>query len=277
MNVTESDVEYYRHGGEPLLARLYRPDGPGPFPAVVDVHGGAWTSGDRFMTSETDSYLAANGIVVLALDFRLGAAAKYPGQVAEVNAGIRWLKAHAAELGSREALVGGVGSSSGGHVILLNALRPADPRLAALPLPDHPGTTADLAYVVACWPVADPLARYRMARERGLERLVEAHHTFWADEAEMAEGNPQLVLERGAATHLPPALIVQGTNDDNLTPDMAERFAAAYRAAGGSVDLQLFEGQPHGFIKRDLTAPAARRALALIAAFVHDRSQTTAA
>ena len=273
---TESDVEYYRHGDEPLVARVYRPDGPGPFPAVVDVHGGAWTSGDRFGTAEIDAALAASGVVVLALEFRLGDAARYPGQVADVNAGIRWLKAHAAELGTRPELVGGVGSSSGGHVILLNAVRPADPSLAVLPLPSDPAITAELAYVVACWPVADPLARYRMARETGKDRLVEAHHVFWPGEAEMTAGSPQLILERGEATHLPPALIIQGTSDDNLPDGMAARFVDAYRARGGSAELELFPGQPHGFIKRGLDGEAPRRALERITGFVHDRSRAAA-
>jgi acetyl esterase/lipase len=273
---TESDIEYLRHDGEPLLARLYRPAGAGPHPAVVSIHGGAWTANDRFSTAETDRYLAANGVVVLALDLRLGAVAKYPGQVVDANAGIRWLKAHAEEVGSRPELVGAVGSSSGGHVALLCALRPADPRFTTGAVPGAAGVTAEVAYLVVCWPVADPLARYRMARDRGNERLVEAHHTFWADEAEMAAGNPQLLLERGEATHLPPALILQGTADDNLPPDSASRLAAAYRAAGGSADLQLFEGEPHGFIKRDPSAHEPRRALAAIAAFVERHSRAAA-
>jgi acetyl esterase/lipase len=270
---TESDVEFFRHGDEPLLAHLYRPDGPGPFPAVVSIHGGAWTSNDRFSTAETDRFLAASGIVVLALDVRLGQVAKFPGQVVDANVGIRWLKAHAEELGSRPGLVGGVGSSSGGHVVLLTALRPTDPTLACLPLAGAPEITAELAYVVACWPVADPLARYRLAQERGNEHLLTAHGIFWRDEAEMAAGNPQLVLERGEATHVPPALIVQGTADDNLPPDSAQRLAEAYRRAGGTADLQLFAGEPHGFIKRDPAAAGPRRALETIAAFVLEHAR----
>ena len=100
-----------------------------------------------------------------------------------------------------------------------------------------------------CWPISDPLARYRMVKEKGNTRLVEAHDAYWASEAEMEEGNPQLILERGeAATPLPPAIVVQGTADDNVTPDMADRFAAAYRARGGALDLHKFDGQPHTFI-----------------------------
>ena len=217
--------------------------------------------------------MAASGIVVLALDVRLGQVAKFPGQVVDANVGIRWLKAHAEELGSRPGLVGGVGSSSGGHVVLLTALRPTDPALACLPLAGAAEVTAELAYVVACWPVADPLARYRLAQERANEHLLKAHATFWKDEAEMAAGSPQLVLERGEATHLPPALIIQGTADDNLPPDSAQRFADAYRAAGGAADLHFFAGEPHGFIKRDPTAEGPRRALETIAAFVLDQAR----
>jgi acetyl esterase/lipase len=88
----------------------------------------------------------------------------------------------------------------------------------------------------------------------------------------MAEGNPQLILERGDPVEKPPALIMQGTADDNLTPDMAANFAAAYRKAGGAISFHSFEGQPHAFIGRDPTAPDALWALGLIAVFI--RHQT---
>src|SRR5205085_8828579 len=124
------------------------------------------------------------------------------------------------------------------HQLLLWALKPQDPRYAALPLADALGEDAHLPYLVLCWPISDPLARYRMVREKGNTRLVEAHDAYWRSEDEMAEGNPQLILERGeAAMPLPPAIIVQGTADDNVTPDMADRFSAAYRARGGRLAL----------------------------------------
>jgi acetyl esterase/lipase len=149
--------------------------------------------------------------------------------------------------------------------LLLNALRPRDPRYAAIPLAE---ADASLAFAVVCWPVADPLARYRAVQERGNDRLVDAHHQFWPSEEAMAEANPQLILERGEASEMPPALIMQGTADDNLTPNMAANFAAAYRKAGGSIAFHSFKGQPHAFIARDPAAPDAQRALGLIADFI---------
>ena len=71
------DIEFLRHGDAPLLARLYRPRGDGPFPALIDVHGGAWASGDRLNNAPLDEALAKSGIVVLAIDFRMPPAHRY--------------------------------------------------------------------------------------------------------------------------------------------------------------------------------------------------------
>lgn len=267
-SVQQRDVEYLHHGDLRLAARLYQPDGPGPFPAVVEVHGGAWTSGDRFGNVAIDTALAKAGVVVLALDFRMPPDGVYPDAVADVNFGIRWLKAHAGEFRSRADLVGGVATSSGGQTLLLCALRPNDPRYSAIPLPESAATDARLHFVAVGWPIANPLARYRMAKERANEKLVASHDAYWRTENAMAEGNPQLILERGEVkADLPPLLIVQGTNDDNVTPDMADKFTAAYRNAGGTVELHKFEGQPHSFIKEPL-GPAGLEALGFITRFV---------
>jgi acetyl esterase len=268
--VETRDIEYRRQDGAPLMARLYRPKGAGPFPAVVEVHGGAWASGDRLNNAPLNEALAKSGIVVLAIDFRMPPQHRYPASIADINFATRWLKAHAEEFGSRRDLVGGLGTSSGAHQLLLSALKPDDRRYAALPLA---GEDARLPYLVLCWPISDPLARYRMVKEKGNTRLVESHDAYWASEAEMEEGNPQLILERGeAATPLPPAILVQGLADDNVTPDMADRFAAAYRGRGGSLDLHKFEGQPHTFIPRDPGSDASRQATEKLRDFVLKRA-----
>ena len=274
--VETRDLEYRRAADGPLLARLYRPKGRGPFPALVEVHGGAWASGDRLNNAPLDLALAKSGIVVLAIDFSMPPRHRYPASIADIHYATRWLKAHAAEFGSRADLVAGLGTSSGAHQLLLSALKPDDPRYAALPLlaPESgAGSDARLPYLVLCWPISDPLARYRMVKEKGNTRLVEAHDAYWASEAEMAEGSPQRIVESGEAAGLPPAIVLQGTADDNVTPDMADRFAAAWRAKGGSLDLHKFDGQPHTFVMRDPTSDAARRACELARDFVLTRAR----
>ena len=270
MPIHTEDLEYHHPAGAPLLARFYRPEGRGPFPAALEVHGGAWTSGDRFNNVAIAEHLAAHGIAVLSIDFRMPPEARYPETVADVNYGIRFLKANAERFATRRELVGGLGTSSGGHLLLLNVLRPRDPHYASAQLS---GADASLAFAIACWPVADPLARYRAVQERGNDRLVEAHHQFWPSKEAMAEGSPQLILERGEPVEKPPALIMQGTADDNLTPDMASNFAAAYTRAGGSITFHEFPGQPHAFIPRDPASPDAQRALGLITDFIHHQTR----
>jgi acetyl esterase len=272
-DVIAEDIEFGRADDVPLIARLYRPRDVVGFPAIVEVHGGAWTGGDRFNNVVMHNAIAAIGTAVLAIEFRLAPAAPYPAGIADVNLGIRWLKANIARLGGDPAKIGGLGTSSGGHQLLLNVLRPHDPRYTALALANSADVDASLDYVVVCWPISDPVARYKMARETGNERLVKNHHAFFGDEATMAEASPQRILESGEAPPLPPALLIQGTADANVTPDMADRFAAAYAKAGGRITLRKFEGEPHTFVSVNPESPASVEALRLITDFIRDQTR----
>lgn len=271
-DVSVEDITYRATEAGPLLARLYRPAGKGPFPALVSVHGGRWVSADRLTNTVIDQALAQAGIVTLALDFRMPPAVRYPEPVADINFAIRWLKQSAQRLGSTPALVGGIGTSSGGHQLMLNVLRPRDPRYAAIPLP---GSEADatLPYVIACWPVLDPLARYRMAKQKNMELHVKSHDAYWQDEASMAEGNPQLIVERGESKSLPPLLLVQGTGDTTVPPEMTQLFADAYRAKGGEAVLETFAGKAHTFITQEPNDPLSKDAIAGIIRFVQRQAE----
>ena len=267
-DIRVEDVEYLRHPTGPLLARLYQPKGTKPLAALVSMHGGRWTRETRLTNAVIDEALARDGSLVMALDIRMPPVAGYPDCLADINYAIRWLKGCARKLGVAEEHVGGIGTSSGGHQITLSAMRPHDPRYAALAGPD--GIDASLGFIIACWPVLDPLARYKMAKAKGMDDHVAAHHAYWPDEAAQAEGNPQMILDRGEPAELPPALVIQGTGDVILPTDMADKFAAAYRKAGGSVDLRKFDGQPHTFITKEPADPASIEAVEVIKAFVRE-------
>jgi acetyl esterase len=271
-DVRTEDVVYRKGQSGDLLARLYLPGGDGPFPAVVSVHGGRWVSQSRLTNEVIDATLARAGIVVMAIDFRMPPAAKYPEPIADINFAIRWLKHMAGQLKSNECLVGGLGTSSGGHQTMLNAMRPRDPRYFSMALPGS-AANAELAYVVACWPVLDPLARYAMAKQKNMERHIQSHDAYWPDEETMGEGNPQLILERGEPAFMPPALLIQGTGDKIVPPEMSRRFADAYQARGGSVTLRLFDGQPHTFITKNPEIAASREAIDLITSFVLEQAE----
>ena len=274
--ITVEDVEYLRHGDKPLLARIYKPRGTGPFPLIVDVHGGAWCNKDRTSDAGTDEPLAKSGVVVVSLDFRMPPEAGYPASLADVNYAIRWCKSRARELYTRPELVGIIGVSSGGHQAMLTAMRPQDPRYGALPLPARSPVDATVRAVILCWPVIDPLGRYQYAKQnlggalkKHAENWIQFHDRYWVNEAAMAEGNPTAALERGETVQMSPVLYLQGTADIAHPAENRDRFIANYRKAGGRVELHLFEGVGEAFITNDPTSPASRSAIDKIIEFVH--------
>ena len=249
---TTEDLEYLRHGDRGLKLRLYKPRGAGPFPAVVDVHGGAWGKGSLEDCRGRDEVLAKSGLLVAALDFRDGNDG-YPTALVDINYAIRWLKARAAQLQTRTDLVGICGQSSGGHLAMLAAMRPSDPRYTAVALPaGSPAVDATVRSVAMAWPVINPLSRYRNAlteRAKGstwVGDIPERQASFWKNDENMTDGNPVLMLERGEKVPVPPALWVQGRPDpihDYRDPESPvalnepERFAASYRKAGGTIEI----------------------------------------
>ncbi len=245
-NVQTKDVEYRRDGSRSWLAMIYQPEGSGPFPAVLDIHGGAWNNGVRTDNPSIAEGLAASGVVVVSIDFRMGGKDPYPSSLADINYATRWLKAHASECNADAETVGGLGVSSGGHLIMLSAMRPRDPRYAALPLADAPGADATLAYTISCWGVLDPYGRYRMAEERGNTALMANHERYFGDVETMQEANLLRILAEGEPVELPPTLLIQGTADVGVPQGMVEKAAELYAAAGGEVELALFKDMPHG-------------------------------
>ena len=116
-----ADIEYLCHGDKPLIARVFTPRGEGPFPALVECHGGAWCLSNRLGERLRHEAMASQGIVSIALDFRSGTEDPYPASVADINYAVRWTKANARALKTRPDLVGLSGQSSGGHLAMLVA------------------------------------------------------------------------------------------------------------------------------------------------------------
>jgi len=265
-----ADVEYLRHGDKPLLARVFKPRGEGPFPALVECHGGAWCLSDRTTERLRHEFMAARGIVSIALDFRSGNEDPYPASMQDINYAVRWAKFSARDLKTRPDLVGLSGQSSGGHLAMLVAMRPHDPRYAAIPLPAGAAHDASVRCVIMSWPVINPLSRYRHAK-RALagptpadwpKSIIPRHDSYWLNEANMEEGNPTMALERGEKVLTPPAVWYQGRGDivhDYKDPESPfdgnepQRFCAAYRKAGGDIALEYIDAERHTGRSPDLS------------------------
>ena len=260
------DVEFRRDPVRTLMARIYQPQGTGPFPSLLDLHGGAWNNQDRTANAPMDESLAASGLLVVAIDLRRAPEAPYPASIQDANYGVRWLKAKAREWKGDPATVGALGSSSGGHEIELCAMRPNDPRYNAHPLPEASNIDATLPYVVARSPVSDPFARYQQAERRQWAEMIQNSKTYFNPWETIYDGNPQLILERREPVTLPPVYILQGELDDNVLPAVQEKFAATYRAGGGECELEIFKGCEHRWVAKP--GPQTDRAYERIKAFI---------
>lgn len=245
MAMLTEDIVYRSIDGRKLKALIMRPAGDGPWPAMVCMHGGAWITGDRNVPRYMAERLAARGFVVMSIDFRMAPGHMYPSSLRDANYAIRWLRQHAADYCVDETSIGGLGFSSGGHLMLLAAMRPERGEYTA-DLPDElRNFSAALDWVVTCSGVLDPLARYRMAQQAGYADIIACHDKYFGNEANMREGNPPMLLERGERVELPPLLMFQGGADPRLPPDTATRVAELYRAAGGEADALLNPGLGH--------------------------------
>jgi acetyl esterase len=252
--------------GRPLMARIYQPKGPGPFPVLLDLHGGAWNNKDRFANQPMDRAVAASGVLVVAIDMTLAPEAPYPASVQDASYGVRWLKWKAPGWNGDPATLGLLGSSTGGHIAELIGMKPRDPRYNAIALPEAPKLDAAVAYVATRSPISDPFVRFQQAEKMKREPMVQSTKNWFKPWETIFEANPQQILDRREKVTLPPLLIMQGALDDNVLPSLQEKFAASWRAAGGECQLEVFEGCEHLWI--DKPGPQTERAHEMVKAFI---------
>ena len=280
--MTAADVAFAAPGGSRLLARLYRPAGAGPHPAVVEVHGGSWAALDRSVGRLYCEALAEAGFVVASVDFRQGASSHHPAGSADVTAAVRWLRSTGQGIDVDPDRIALVGSSSGGHLALLAATRPDAAEHLGVPLVvgdrvvEDRATSAAVRCVAALWPPVDPLARLRYARAEaaagsGDERfrpevLVANTEAYFVTEEAMAEASVARRLRQGEVTHLPPAWVAYPELDRNVPPALVDDLVEAWRGAGGSIDVTTYPGEHHAFGHRP--GPSTARFVADLTAFL---------
>ncbi len=277
-DVQIADVEYLNHGAAPLLARVFRPQGSGPFPIMIELHGGAWVRGNRENGDDANEALAKNGVIVVALDFTVPPEAPYPASMADIHYGVRWAKTQAAGWNGIPDRVGAMGTSSGAHQAMLLGMRPDDSRYAALAQPaGSAAVDGTLACVILVSPVIDPLGRYRYAKglrdditppEGMAERVVASHDQYWVTEEAMAEAAPARILAGGERTALPPSLFLARNYEAGHPRPDTDEFIRQYQKAGGQMDVTFFDEEGEGLL-RDLSSEVAKQTLEQMTAFIN--------
>jgi acetyl esterase len=251
--VDESDVTYARASGVDLQAHIYRPQLNATLPAIIDIHGGAWSSGDRMSGRQYARALASAGVLVVSIDFRQAPQHQHPSASRDVAAAIRYVRTHAKQLQIDAGSIGLVGSSSGGHLAMLAGIKPNVAQFGGTEIAKDSGfanaESADgsVRYVIALWPVSDPAYRYEYAKRVGRNELIKSHDNYFGSREAMTEASVPRVLRAKEAQQLPSLFLVQAGNDANIPREMTFDVLAAYQDQGGRVTYQFYPNQPHAF------------------------------
>jgi len=251
--IAVSEVEYLKtESGRSLKARIYQPQGSGPFPTLIDFHGGAWNNKDRFAEEPMDSAIAKSGVLVIAVDLTLAPDRPYPANVQDAHYAIRWVKHHAKQWMGDVSTLGIYGSSSGGHIAELLALKPNESLYAKIPFTPNPQLDASFSYLATRSPISNPPARYENAINKKRENMIKNNLNYFKPFQTIYESSPQAILDNHLAPKkLIPLLIMQGELDDNVLPETQKHFAQSYQAAGGDCTFIIFEKSEHEWVAQE--------------------------
>ena len=246
-------------GYRPLQLDLWVPDTPAPAPLVVFVHGGGFMFGDRRYLPETlrpDQLFEAlvdAGLAVATIDYRHALEAPFPAQLHDAKAAVRYLRAHAGELGISTERIGVMGESAGAHIAALVGLTAHRPDLEGPHGVVGPSSAVDV--VVDWYGPADldtmprtelpPAVAAKLPPE--LATPPEDHLTRGLQGAARADASPVTHVSPQA----PPFLLVHGTADWVVPYAQSEQLAAALRDAGVPAELVPVEGAHHVFDGHD--------------------------
>lgn len=243
--VDQKDVEYARPDGKPVLLDLHVPDGPGPFPAAILVHGGGFDEGSK-STNVRPLFapLADAGFAWFSIDYRLAPSVRLPGAFADLQSAIVWVKSHAAQYHVDVTRIALIGESAGGFLVnyagthmtpetrvaaIVDMYGPVDYEKLALERRDHP-------------------ERFNMTSINRHAANGGGIHYFGADALDDAgralvrAASPIHAVTKG----MPPFLCIHGTKDDQVTYDQSPTMCQAMQKAGDSCELITVEAGGHG-------------------------------
>lgn len=241
----QADIEYASVAGESLRLDAWVPEGAGPFPAVILVHGGGWNAGDK-SGGPSKGYivpmhepLARAGFAWFSINYRLAPKHPYPACIEDVETAIRWVKAHATEFHVDPARIALSGESAGGHLVALAAVRMTDATRLAAVIPFY-GRHDLIGPVMK----GDKLLP-NIALLFGRETLDDETG------ARLREASPLNRIKPG----LPPFLILHGTADETVPYQQSVALAARLSVSGVPCDFISIKGGRHGMVNWGEVAP----------------------
>ena len=244
------DVEYVVHGGEALKGHLYLPDGPGPHPAVICVHGGGWHTRNSDNYQFWGPWLAARGYAVFAPDYRLSSAERksFPEALQDIRAAVQWIRGKAQDWRIDPARIALMGDSAGGHLVSMVGLAGEHPRFRDGNAADPFGALSTrVKAVVPVYAVLDLYQQWRhdllvRTRDPITEKLLGVSAVD--DKLAYFEASPlSYVSGRDSGTAF---LVVWGTHDDIVDcASQSEAFLEALKQARFYARPVILPGAPH--------------------------------
>ena len=246
------DIEYVVHGDHALNLDLYLPDqSDRPVPCVVFVHGGGWKNGSKDSAKKNAAWLTEHGFAVASIDYRLTDVARWPAQIDDCYAAVRWVRTHGNEHGIDSRRVGAWGTSAGGHLVALMGTRRC------------PKTEAVSSGVQAVCDWFGPSELLTMPPNNvGNGRTEE--DVAGSNGAKLLGATvrevPELARDASALDHVSSDdaafLIMHGDRDPGVPPQQSKKLHAELIKAGVPSRLVLVKGAGHG--GKEFQAPASR-------------------
>ncbi len=245
--VVEKNIPYAPEHGKRGLLDVYRPAGATveSAPVLLQVHGGAWTIGNKDQQGiPLMQHLAAKGWVCVAINYRLAPRGPFPAQIVDVKRAIAWVREHIADYGGDPSYLAITGGSAGGHLAALAAVTANDPDY-------QPGfEDADTSVAVA----VPHYGVYDFAGSTGLRSAEQMRDRFlaprvvrrrWAEAPEVFEaGTPLLRVGKDA----PDFFVLHGALDSLVSVEQARLFVARLReVSGATVTYAELPGAQHAF------------------------------
>ncbi len=243
----QTDVEFGKRDGAALLLDAYVPEGRGPFPAVIWVHGGGFVAGDKkpYPKSLLDP-LAEKGWAWFSVNYRLAPKYPFPAQTDDVEAAVAFIKAHASEYKVNPKRLVLIGASAGGHLVSFVGAHHAKGNDVAAVVPFfgehdlvdrvHPKR----ACMVDGHVVENPGP---MCLSPGLEKFLGVTAKSPNAEEVVKKASPTTYVRK----NMPAYLLIHGTKDFNVPYEQSERMLEAMNKAGARCELIRVEGGGHGF------------------------------
>ncbi len=252
---TERDLVYGRADGRELKLNLYLPPGDEAKPLIIWIHGGAWMMGSKDGPSPAQQFVGS-GYAVAHVGYRLSQVAKWPAQMHDCKAAVRWLRANAAQYHLDPKRFAAWGSSAGGHLVAVLGTSGGVPELE--------GAGNDLKASSSVQAVVDWFGPTDFLQMNKFPSKI-AHDTARSPESQLiggpiqenkdaaAKANPITYVGRGEAP--PPFLIMHGTRDDLVPFNQSELLNEALKAAKADVTFSPVNGAGHGFGGEQNIAP----------------------